>query len=463
MFRKLLVITLCLFAGSVSAQESSTTCPEGYICTRSETDSVVDSNSTTTVYSPPSTAVAPTINGSTTDSCTVGVAGAVQTQILGLSAGKTVRDINCERLKNAKTLYDMGMKVAAVSTTSDNKTVRWTANININVNKVTNSKIRFYNQPLIEVEPILSYAVSSSVENNPKTVTGSFISTPVQPKADFDIQKFGYRKNLVDYRIIDGSANFSSSLKNFQVQLYVNKIRDYASLNEISINTTASFLIKDVLNVTTLILDTPFTYNNKIAVITSGNYKIVSDMTNPPDEGPYFTFKEYRVTFASKGDAETEWISRASPEDIERFKSSGLRKRPYPGMSFTAFPIDRAGAQEAKARLLEEVIIDNWIIDTYYIPSGYLWYQQFCFRPSHEILCGGCQPQYLHILRRLSTSLYRSQMPSDILWCGSSSLVNPTVINERGVWQQFIYRLDYSLPILVVVISRDVASLLNFG
>jgi len=43
------------------------------------------------------------------------VAGAVQTQILGISAGTTTRDLNCERLKNAKTLYDMGMKVAAVS------------------------------------------------------------------------------------------------------------------------------------------------------------------------------------------------------------------------------------------------------------------------------------------------------------------------------------------------------------
>jgi hypothetical protein len=171
-------------------------------------------------------------------------------------------------------------KIILVSTTTDNKTVRWTANININVNKVTDSKIRFYNQPLIEVEPILSYAVSSSVENNPKTVTGNFLSTAVQPKADFDIQKFGYRKNLVDYRIIDSSANFSSSLKNFQVQLYVNKIRDYASLNEISVNTTSSFLIKDVLNTTTLILDTPFTYNNKVANITSGNYKIVyNDIT----------------------------------------------------------------------------------------------------------------------------------------------------------------------------------------
>jgi hypothetical protein len=175
-------------------------------------------------------------------------------------------------------------KIILVSTTTDNKTVRWTANINIDVNKVTDSKIRFYNQPLIEVEPILSYVVSSSVENNPKTITGNFLSNPVQPKVDFDIQKFGYRKNLVDYRITDVTANFSSSLKNFQVQLYINKIKEYASLNEININTTASFLIKDVLNTTTLILDTPFTYNNKVATITSGNYKIVyNDVTYNPN------------------------------------------------------------------------------------------------------------------------------------------------------------------------------------
>jgi hypothetical protein len=43
------------------------------------------------------------------------VAGAVQTQILGISMGSTVRDMNCEKLKNAKVMYDMGMKVAAVS------------------------------------------------------------------------------------------------------------------------------------------------------------------------------------------------------------------------------------------------------------------------------------------------------------------------------------------------------------
>jgi hypothetical protein len=44
------------------------------------------------------------------------VSGAVQTQILGFSSGFTTRDMNCERLKLSKTLFDMGMKVAAVAT-----------------------------------------------------------------------------------------------------------------------------------------------------------------------------------------------------------------------------------------------------------------------------------------------------------------------------------------------------------
>lgn len=87
------------------------------IVTDSTTTSTVttDSTSETTVYSPPPSAIAPNINTSNSDICTVGVSGAVQTQILGLAAGATVRDMNCERLKNAKTLFDMGMKVAAVS------------------------------------------------------------------------------------------------------------------------------------------------------------------------------------------------------------------------------------------------------------------------------------------------------------------------------------------------------------
>tara|TARA_Y100000385_G_C13028630_1_gene609669 strand:- start:957 stop:1388 length:432 start_codon:yes stop_codon:yes gene_type:complete len=78
----------------------------------------------TKVESPPPSAIAPQIisNGNS-DLCTFGVAGAVQTQILGISMGSTTRDMNCEKLKNAKTLYDMGMKVAAVSVMCQDKRV----------------------------------------------------------------------------------------------------------------------------------------------------------------------------------------------------------------------------------------------------------------------------------------------------------------------------------------------------
>ena len=85
--------------------------------TESEVTSTITTNgaTTTTIKSPPASAITPTINTSNSDLCTFGVAGAVQTQILGISTGTQFTDENCERLKNAKTLYDMGMKVAAVS------------------------------------------------------------------------------------------------------------------------------------------------------------------------------------------------------------------------------------------------------------------------------------------------------------------------------------------------------------
>lgn len=81
------------------------------------TDSTSRSTSTTetTVKSPPPTAVAPSITSINSDVCAVASTGAVQTQILGISMGTTFVDKNCERLKLSKTLFDMGMKVAAVS------------------------------------------------------------------------------------------------------------------------------------------------------------------------------------------------------------------------------------------------------------------------------------------------------------------------------------------------------------
>lgn len=74
------------------------------------------SESTSTVKSPPPTAVAPAVTSINNDVCAVVASGAVQTQIFGISMGGTMRDMNCERIKLAKNLFDMGMKVAAVAT-----------------------------------------------------------------------------------------------------------------------------------------------------------------------------------------------------------------------------------------------------------------------------------------------------------------------------------------------------------
>lgn len=116
---RLLILTLAtVFLGS-AAFAQDVTCPEGYVCTRSDTDSNVYSSGSmeTTIKQPPPSAISPQFSaGSNNDLCTIGVAGAVQTQILGISAGGTYTEENCKRLKNAKVLYDMGMKVAAVST-----------------------------------------------------------------------------------------------------------------------------------------------------------------------------------------------------------------------------------------------------------------------------------------------------------------------------------------------------------
>jgi hypothetical protein len=76
------------------------------------------------VIQPPPTAVAPAmLSGGNADLCSTGSSGSVQTQVFGVSSGGTVRDMNCERLKLSKTLYDMGMKVAAVATMCQDRRV----------------------------------------------------------------------------------------------------------------------------------------------------------------------------------------------------------------------------------------------------------------------------------------------------------------------------------------------------
>ena len=62
------------------------------------------------------TASAPSVVVNNNDVCKSAAAVSVQTQVLGIATGVTITNENCERIKLARSLYGMGMKVAAVST-----------------------------------------------------------------------------------------------------------------------------------------------------------------------------------------------------------------------------------------------------------------------------------------------------------------------------------------------------------
>ena len=116
LFGSLLVVLLTLLFPADSKAEP--------IVTESTSTVTTNGSQTTTVKSPPPSAIAPQFSaGNNSDLCTIGATGAVQTQILGISVGSTFTEENCIRLKNAKTLYDMGMKVAAVSVMCQDKKV----------------------------------------------------------------------------------------------------------------------------------------------------------------------------------------------------------------------------------------------------------------------------------------------------------------------------------------------------
>jgi hypothetical protein len=78
---------------------------------KAETNTV----SSTVVNNTPPTANSPAINIVNSDICKSGVSGAIQSNVIGFSTGVTITDMNCERIKLARSLYSMGMKVAGVS------------------------------------------------------------------------------------------------------------------------------------------------------------------------------------------------------------------------------------------------------------------------------------------------------------------------------------------------------------
>ena len=132
----LILITIAIFAKPVIADStndqntqtntsgSNTNITGGYQSTTTNnndgqtnttTSTSTTTNSTTGSDIPVNSANSPSFSSMSQDVCSMGVSGSVSTLGVGISGGKHVRDLNCERIKLSKVLYDYGMKVAAVS------------------------------------------------------------------------------------------------------------------------------------------------------------------------------------------------------------------------------------------------------------------------------------------------------------------------------------------------------------
>ena len=135
MIKYLLVLSILLFTTTTLADSnydtnsqtnqsgSNTQITGGYTSTTTNTYSGGQTNTTTSNTTsttngadvPVNSANSPSYSAMSQDVCSMGISGSVSTLGLGISGGKHVRDLNCERIKLSKVLYDYGMKVAAVS------------------------------------------------------------------------------------------------------------------------------------------------------------------------------------------------------------------------------------------------------------------------------------------------------------------------------------------------------------
>ena len=83
--------------------------------TNTTTNTTTNNSTTNGSKVPVNSANAPSYSAMSQDVCSMGVSGSVSSMGFGISGGKHFRDLNCERIKLSKVLYDYGMKIAAVS------------------------------------------------------------------------------------------------------------------------------------------------------------------------------------------------------------------------------------------------------------------------------------------------------------------------------------------------------------
>ena len=116
------------------------------------------------------------------------------------------------------------------------------------------------------------------------------------------------------------------------------------------------------------VLPTPELLTNLQNFIKSGNSKnelsAVGYYKQTPSKGgslsPIGVIIDGRTTFASSTDASTEFTSKATPQDKQKFSSSGLPKRPAVSLGLDPNLMYGAETFSEPVNSHNELIVDNW-------------------------------------------------------------------------------------------------------
>jgi len=183
-------------------------------------------------------------------------------------------------------------KLILWGTLANGNTVKWVQNITINKTLKNVSKVRFYQNPVLEVQsvvvPVLSSSVSTALINN-KSFTGTLNGSAITPTKGTNVASINRNIN-VDYRlqvtspvitnVTPDSDAVNSQLIGSIINLTVNKIQDPITGQDITpITSAVSFIVSDVVNNTTMKLSSPYyyydSYGNAIVTnITDANFSI---------------------------------------------------------------------------------------------------------------------------------------------------------------------------------------------
>jgi len=216
-------------------------------------------------------------------------------------------------------------KLICFGTLTDNRTVKWQQNITIDKTLNNVSKVRFYNRPILEADPVLVPLLGNdSPRGQSITFGGKAHTNAINPAKDVNYPSVNKRNIDIDYRLTvdvppivgnipDDRNGLNSQMIGAIANLNINKIKAPFSNNLIvPTQKTASIIISDVVTNNTLKLIDSYYYADH------NNNQIVTDIDDADFSitYPYIAYNTVTASYQTSNINGTLYIIQDSYADV---------------------------------------------------------------------------------------------------------------------------------------------------